>query len=251
MGKSPLSVQSFCFRNFKDNKKTAELVKEIGLAGIEICKIHCDFADESQHQPCLDTYAAENVRIVSIGVNALTTREANTPIFEFAKKAGLKVMSVNFPLDQQIDETLKTADAMAEEYGIKLGIHNHGGYHWLGNKDALAWVFGKTSPRVGLCLDTAWALDAKFDPMQAIEMFSDRMYTLHLKDFIFNKNRTQEDVVVGTGNIDLPAMEKLLLDVGFTGEAVIEYEGDPAGPVPALKECVVKIKAELSKVLED
>ncbi len=251
MGKSPLSVQSYCFRNFKDNAETARMVREIGLKGIEVCVVHCDFNDESAHQPCLDAYAAAGVRIVSTGVNGLSTREANKPFFEFAKKAGTKVMSVNFNLDENIDETLKTADAMAEEYDLKLGIHNHGGYHWLGNKDALAWVFGKTSPRIGLCLDTAWSLDARMPPLEMITQFANRLYTLHLKDFIFHRDRKQEDVVVGTGNIDLPAMQKVLLDCGFSGESVIEYEGDVDDPVPALKECVTKIKNELKDVLED
>ena len=32
-----LGVQSYCFRNFKDNKKVAEMVKELGLDKIELC----------------------------------------------------------------------------------------------------------------------------------------------------------------------------------------------------------------------
>ena len=250
MGKSPLSVQSFCFRNFRDNQEAAGMVKKIGLSAIEICNIHCNFDDESARKSCIDTYADAGVRIASIGVNGLSTREANLPVFEFAKKAGLEMMSVNFTLDQEIEESLKTADAMAEEFGITLGIHNHGGYHWLGNKESLSWVFGKTSARVGLCLDTAWALDAKMDPIEAIRTFGDRLHMVHLKDFVFNPDRTQEDVVVGSGNIDLAQTEKALLDVGFEGESIIEYEGDPADPVPALTECVIKTRAELSGVLE-
>ena len=227
------------------------MVKKIGLSAIEICNIHCDFGDESEHASCIDTYAGAGVRIVSIGVNGLSTREANRPVFEFAKRAGLKVVSVNFTLDQEIEASVKTADAMAEEYGIALGIHNHGGYHWLGNKDSLSWVFEKTSSRVGLCLDTAWALDAKMDPVDAIRIFGDRLHMVHLKDFLFNPDRSQEDVVVGSGNIDLAETQKALLDVGFEGESIIEYEGDPADPVPALTECVAKTRAELSDILQE
>jgi inosose dehydratase len=251
MGKSPLSVQSFCFRDFKDNHETAGLVKEIGLSAIEICGIHCDFGDQSGHQSCIDTYSRAGVRIASIGVNGLSSREANKPFFEFAKKAGLKVMSVNFSLDDRIEDSLKTADAMAEEYGIDLGIHNHGGHHWLGNNDSLAWVFSKTSRRVGLCLDTAWALDARMDPIKTIRTFGDRLHVVHLKDFVFNRDRTQEDVIVGTGNIDLGETRQALKEVGFEGEAIIEYEGDRANPVPSLRECVIKIRSELSEILTE
>ena len=36
-------VQSFCFRNTKDNVEVAKLVKEIGLDAIELCRLHVDF----------------------------------------------------------------------------------------------------------------------------------------------------------------------------------------------------------------
>ncbi|MBT3273477.1 MAG: sugar phosphate isomerase/epimerase [Spirochaetales bacterium] len=248
MTKSTLSVQSFCFRNFKDNNDTAKKVDQIGLKGIEICGIHCDFNNIQDHRTCLDTYGDNGIRVISIGVNNLSSREANTPIFEFAKTADLKAMSVSFNLDQDIEESLKTADEMAEEYGVNLGIHNHGGTHWLGNKDALNWVYGKTSSRIGLSLDTAWALAAKADPIDFINSFSDRLYILHLKDFIFERDGSPEDVVVGTGNINLAEMQNALLNCGFQGEAVIEYEGDPADPVPALTECVAKIKTEMNEI---
>ena len=40
----------------------------------------------------------------------------------------------------------------------------------------VAQVFASTSPRIGLCLDTAWALDAHEDPVAMAGKFADRLY---------------------------------------------------------------------------
>ena len=103
-------------------------------------------------------------------------------------------------------------------------------------------VFDNTSDRIGLCLDTAWALDAGEDPVAMAEKFGDRLYGVHFKDFTFDTARKHKDVVVGTGNLDLAGLYEVLKKIDFTGYAVLEYEGDVDNPVPALSECVEVIK---------
>ena len=153
-------------------------------------------------------------------------------------------MSVSFG----IEDALKKAtlgETLAQEFDIKLGIHNHGGRHWLGNAEALRWIFANTGSRMGLCLDTAWALDAGEDVTKLITTFKDRLHLLHLKDFTFDPARKHKDVVVGSGNINLESLKATLEQVGFQGLAIIEYEGDPANPVPALKNCVKAITSKI------
>jgi sugar phosphate isomerase/epimerase len=115
-----------------------------------------------------------------------------------------------------------------------VGIHNHGGPHWLGCARTLQWVFDQTSERIGLCLDTAWALDSREDPVAMAERFGSRLHGVHIKDFVFDRARQPEDVIVGTGNLDLPGLLKTMDAVGFSGAVVLEYEGDVENPVPAL-----------------
>lgn len=233
-----LGVQSYCFRHFKDNATVARMVREIGLANIELCGVHADFNDASTYDSVIETYAKAGVKIVAIGVQYFQGDEAKErPCFEFAKRAGAKEMSVSFGINA-IPDAFRVAEKLANEYDIRLGIHNHGGWHWLGNAETLAWVFGQTGKQIGLCLDTAWALDSGLSPVKLIEQFGDRLYGLHLKDFIFDRARKQEDVVVGTGNLDLPAIYAALDKVGFNGYGVLEYEGDVEDPVPALTDCV-------------
>ena len=138
------------------------------------------------------------------------------------------------------------AQDLADRYDIKLAIHNHGGRHWLGSSEALRHVFAETGPRIGLCLDTAWALDAHEDPLGMATEFGTRLYGLHIKDFVFDRAGKPEDVVVGSGNLDLAELRRVLQAVDFVGYAVLEYEGDVDNPVPALTECVKAVRREMA-----
>lgn len=236
--KEELGVQSFCFRSYKHNEEVAECVKKIGLTKLELCAVHVDFSDVNNHQQVVDTYTQAGVDIISTGVNTLgSKREEVEPFFKFNKVAGADHMSVNFKTEN-FQESLKLAQELAEEYDMKLGIHNHGGHHWLGSREILRHVFDKTGDRIGLSLDTAWALDAGEDPLAMAREFADRLYCLHFKDFIFDKAGKPEDVVVGEGNLDLEGLYQLLEEINFDGIYVLEYEGEVDNPVPSLDKCV-------------
>jgi sugar phosphate isomerase/epimerase len=215
-----LAVQSFCFRNFKDNKVVAEKVKQLGLSKIELCGVHADFDNEDEFEGIINTYQDAGIEIVSIGVESLANNpEKEKSRFEFLKKAGAKYMSVDFN-PNTVPESIKTAENLAEEYDIKLSIHNHGGRHWLGNSQILETIFNKTGDSIGLCLDTAWALDAGEDPLAMAKKFQDRLYGIHFKDFNFDQARNHEDVVVGTGNLDLTSFFNFPLTF-FHSEALL------------------------------
>ena len=240
-----VSVQSFCFRGTKDNPAVAGMVKACGLSAIELCGVHADFQKPESFVGVVRTYGDAGVSVVSAGVNGIAGNDAkDRPLFEFLKAAGARCMSVDFALDD-LPARLRVAEKLAEEYDVRLGIHNHGGRHWLGSCQALRWVFSQCGSRIGLCLDTAWALDAGEDPVKMIEEFGPRLHLLHLKDFVFDKARKPEDVVVGTGNLALPKVVSALRKIGFKGEMVLEYEGDVTNPVPALTKCVQAIKRDL------
>lgn len=239
-----LAIQSYCFRKVETNAEVAQKVCELGLSKIEVCAVHADFTDESTFDEVIGTYRDAGVEIVSIGVQGFKNdKENEEKFFKFAQKAGARVISANFSPDT-VPDCLRTAEALADQYDINLGIHNHGGRHWLGPAQALKMIFNQTSPRVGLMLDTAWALDSREDPLKMVESFSDRLYGLHIKDFVFDPAGKPEDVVVGTGNLKLPELFSALDNMNFSGPAILEYEGDPENPMPALLECVEMIKKE-------
>jgi len=240
-----IGLQSFCLRGFEDNATVADKVKECGLSTIEVCGRHADFSVPAAFKNVIDIYNNRGVRIVSVGVNTLTGEGAHDrAVFECARLAGLRVMSVSFKIDT-FDAALRSAAALSEEFQIRLGIHNHGGRHWLGSSEALRWALAKGGSRFGLCLDTAWALQSHEDPLEMTKEFRDRLFLVHIKDFVFDRSGKEEDVIVGTGNLALGRLDQLLAEIGFEGPAILEYEGDVANPLPALKECVARIEAEM------
>jgi len=238
-----LGVQSYCFRGFRKNEEVIELVKRCGLDRVELCGVHADFTKEETFGEVVDLYKKGGVRIVSIGVQGLRgNRAVEEKYFKFLKAAGARHMSVDFS-PQTLPRCFRVAEKLADKYDVKLAIHNHGGRHWLGCAAMLDYVFSRTSERIGLCLDTAWALDSGEDPVALVDRFGPRLYGLHLKDFTFDSARRFKDAVVGKGNLDLANLSKRLKAVKFSGFEVLEYEGDVSNPLSALKKCVKAVRA--------
>jgi len=238
----PIAIQSWCYRAFKTLPDFFKQLKAAGVNATELCGVHANFNDVAGFKAIIDAHKQADVKIVAIGVQGLTGDiTKDRPQFEFCKQAGVKTMSISFGPEAMFDG-LRNIEKLADEYDLNLGIHNHGGYDWLGNGTILKYVFGKTSKRIGLHMDTAWAIDAKQNPNDWVEQFGDRLVGLHIKDFTYTPNREPHDVVIGTGNLDLPKLMGQLKSRNFSGPIVIEYEGDENNPVPALKECVERLK---------
>lgn len=240
----PIAIQSWCYKDFKALPDFFAKLKDTGVTATEVCGVHADFGDASTWPGTIEAFKNAGVKIVAIGVETLTGDTAKDKSkFEFCKVAGVPNMSITFgpELFDNDFKGLKAIDAMAAEYGTKIGIHNHGGYDWLGSDRILDYVFKKTK-NVGLHMDTAWAIDAKQDPSKWIEKFGNRLTGVHVKDFLYSDKREPSDVVIGTGILDLGKVMGQLKAINFAGPIVIEYEGDFANPVSVLKDCVAKLK---------
>jgi sugar phosphate isomerase/epimerase len=241
----PIAIQSWCFRHFKAVPDFIAQLKATGVNSTELCGLHANFSDPSTYTDSKKTYEQAGVKIVAIGVETMSGDPSKDKTrFEFCKALGIPNMSIHLSPDLMDSnfQGLKNVDALAEQYGIKIGIHNHGGYDWLGNDRILRYIFDRTK-HVGLHMDTAWAIDAKQDPCKWIELFKNRLTGVHVKDFLYSEKREPRDVIIGTGILDLPKLIDSLKAINFAGPIVIEYELDEQNPVPALKECVAKLKA--------
>lgn len=239
-------VQSYCFRNFRDNAAVASMAKEIGVDKVEICAVHVDFDKPDTFDDVIHAYRDHGVQLVSCGVETYTGDEGKTRRrFEFAKQAGFQHVSAHFNVDTFTKAVPFTAKLL-EEYDLKLGIHCHGGYMFGGNVPELKHLLDLGGDRIGVCIDTAWCMQIgpnNGNPVKWVrDHFPGRVYGTHYKDFTFDRNAQWHDVVVGTGNLDLPAYVRALEETGFDGFAVLEYEADPENPVPALKECVRQMR---------
>jgi sugar phosphate isomerase/epimerase len=237
----PLGLQSYCLRDFKTPDAVIAGLEQCGVTAVELCGAHANFDDAADAARVCEAFNKAGIAILSIGVQYLSGDvDKERAYFEILRKAGAHYMSVTFPPGIAAAQ-LRAIEGLAEEYDVQLGIHNHGGYNWLGSSEILRYMFSITSPRIGLTLDTAWAMDAGEDPLKMVKEFGQRLYGLHLKDFVFDRARHPQDVEVGDGNLNLPALATALQAVNFTGFTVIEYEVDPQNPIPALQGCVRNI----------
>ncbi len=237
---SRLGVKSFSFRHIKANADVAAAVKQCGVNAIDLSACHVDYDDPAQQEQAIDAYREAGVTLSGIGVVTLKNDEAfNRRFFEFARKAGCTLVSCGFDPDDH-EDTLRIAQTLCDRHSMRIAIHNHGGKHWLGNSTILEHLFRRTGPNVGLCLDTAWCIQAGESPLKWVERFGDRLFGLHLKDFRFDPDGRYHDTVVGAGALDLPGFLAGLRGVPALESAVVEYEGDDA--VNTTARCVEAIR---------
>lgn len=238
-------VQSYCFRQCKDNAVLAGKVRAIGLDKLEICGVHADFSQPEAFRDIVAVYRAAGVSIVSLGVQTFEGNDAERKWFECAAAAGARHISAHFRVDS-FARAIPKVRAWSREFGVRVGIHCHGGYMFGGQPDVLRYLIDLGTPEIGLCIDTAWAMQIgpmRGQPVEWVRQFAGQITGIHYKDFVFSANGQWKDVVVGTGNLDLPAFVQALDESGFDGVAVIEYEGDADNPEPALKRCVESMRA--------
>ena len=233
-------VQSYCFRHFKDNKDVAAKVREIGVDKIEVCGVHADFSKPAEWADIVKIYQDAGVQVISLGVQTFTGNDAEKAWFECAALAGAKHISAHFRIDTHAAAIIKVRK-WCREFGIRVGIHPHGGYMFGGQPDVIEYLLGLGAPEIGICMDTAWVMQIgpqRGNPVQWVKDFGSSVYGLHYKDFTFGSNGAWEDTIVGQGNLDLPALVSALQEAKFDGMAVLEYEADVENPVPALRRCV-------------
>ena len=238
-----LGIQSYCFRKFTTIDDLADALEQAGLDYVEIWPKHLPWStDPADVDAALATFRAKGIAMnaygnVRFGYDEATARAA----LSFAQRAGIKALTIDLA-----PEEFAMAERLSDEYGVLLALHNHGRKHRWGREDQIDGAFARTSPRIGLCLDTAWWLDAGGDPVAAVHKYGSRLYGVHLKDFVFDADGKPEDVIIGTGGLDLPRFVQRLQDVGFDGYLSIEYEGDVDNPRPAVVECVRVIRQAIA-----
>lgn len=236
-----LGIQSWCFRGCKTPEAIIAALRACQVDHLEICGVHVDI--QGDYQPVLRAYRNAGIRLSGYGVQHMPKDETLCrAAFEFAVDAGIPVISAHVEL-----EAIDLIEGLCVEYGCRVAHHNHGRKHPLGSVAMLDELFRRSSTNIGLCLDTAWMLDSGEDPVAVARKYAARLYGMHLKDFVFDRAGKPSDVIVGTGNLDLTAMAKLLREIDYQGYLTVEYEGDENHPVPALQRCVADVRQALGQ----
>jgi len=237
-----LAIQTYTFRGIADDADVIAATKACGVNKLEMCDCHVAPAEDVDWRPAYQLYQSAGIGFAAHGVIGIGADEdIARKTFEYAREIGVTDISADFE-----EGGIEVAEKLCAEYGIRIGIHNHGREHRLGSVQQLDDLFGRTSPNIGLWLDTGWMLDSREDPAEVADHFRERLYGLHIKDFVFGDDGKPEDVIAGTGDLDLSSVLGYLVEIDFQGAVAIEYEGDVDNPVPAVTQSVNNIKSTLT-----
>ncbi len=228
-------AQSYSFRKF-DTAGAVACLKQLGADTMEFCAVHFPpDAGDAGFAGIKRLLEEQQVQVPCYGVEEFTAdAAANRKKFEFARALGAQVLTAD-PAPDAFD----SLDALVEEFQIRIAIHNHGpGARYDKVEDTLKAVRGR-HPFIGACVDTGHHLRSNEPPHEVITRLGDRLLSLHLKDWIIGG----EEQILGEGDLDLTAVARALLEIGFTGPVVMEYEESPDNPVPDMKKGLANWRA--------
>ena len=126
---------------------------------------------------------------------------------------------------------------MFRDKGITLNYHTHGEPI----EDIRLVIDNVPADLVGLGPDLDWLRVGGVDPVEFIREYPDRLIMLHIRDYHIGGDRTE---ALGEGDADYKNLAKVLDEVGFQGEFVVEL-AIPSGKKPT------RPVAELLKVSRD
>lgn len=123
---------------------------------------------------------------------------------------------------------------MLETYGVKFGVHPHVG-SLVETREEIARVMDGTDPRYFfLAPDTGHLIAGGSDPVEVFQVYRDRIVHAHLKDYARPSvpGGRGAFLPLGQGQVDFPALIRILTAAGFDGWLDVELDGgrgiDPA-----------------------
>ncbi len=229
-----LGLQSYSLRNFSLDDALAR-TRDLGLKWWEAYPAHMPLTDDAgkiaSYRQSLDTH---EVRLISYGVLDFTSDEADARSkFQFAKAMGIQTLTAAPTTD-----SLPLLDKLTQEYGVNIGIHNHGpdDKQW-GDWQAILAATQNLNVRVGACCDTGHYLRADKNPITAAVQFGKRLHSIHLKSVGVGPNGAKQFVPVGTtgGLLDAVQLLRFMKEHTYRGILAIEEEEQPDNPMPLIR----------------
>ncbi len=245
-GPFKMGLQSYSLRGYsKDGKRDVDralkVTRNLGLHYWESYRDHFPVTDDAARIAGYRALAQSfGVTVTGFGVNPFgKDHEANRKLFEFGKRMGLNYLSAD-PTPDSFD----SLDKLVEEYGIAVGIHNHGPGHRYDKIDKIADAIKNHHEKIGCCIDTGHFLRSREDPVRAAEVFGKRIYGVHLKDV---KDATTF-TVLGAGDLRTVDLLKTLAKANYSYCLALEYEEHPEDPEADLQACLKTVREAVAKI---
>jgi sugar phosphate isomerase/epimerase len=241
-------IVSYTYRDrfAKDLPGTLDAVKELGITDIEFSNLFGKTAAEIR--TLLD---ARGIKCSSFGVSFDDVTKKTDEVAANAKTLGAKFVRIAWLPDRQ-PFTLELAEKTAaefnavgkllrEKHGLTFCYHNHG-YEFVKHGDGTLFdvLMEKTNPQdVSYELDILWAQFPGVKPAELLEKHGDRFKLMHLKDLkkgvtgdFSGKTPVENDVALGSGQIDLPAVLKAAKKAGVLHYYIEDESPNTATQVP-------------------
>ncbi|MBC8184905.1 DUF1080 domain-containing protein [candidate division KSB1 bacterium] len=181
------------------------------------------------------------LEIVSYGVVGFENVEENMkPVFEFAKKLGIKTI-VTEP--KYNDYSL--IEKMVKKSNIQIAIHNHPKPSKYALPETVKRRIKNLDKRIGVCADTGHWLRSEECPIAALKLLNGRILDVHLKDLDQFGVREAQDVPFGLGKANIHDILAELTLQNFSGYLAVEHENknEIDNPSPSIKKGIEYIKS--------
>jgi sugar phosphate isomerase/epimerase len=245
-GPFKMGLQSYSLRGIgpegKPDLETAlAATKELGLHYWESYPAHIPTVTDAEQIAGYKKECAEaGVTVLGYGVVSFKNdRDAGRKVFDFAKQMGIEYISAD-PSPDSFD----TLDKLVEEYGVNVGIHNHGPKHRWEKIDTIAAAIKDHSPKIGCCVDTGHFLRSREDPVRAVEVFGPRVYGVHLKDVKDARTFT----ILGKGDLRIVDLLKALARLNYRYGLNLEYEENPKNPLDDIRACLKATREAVARI---
>lgn len=221
---------SYTYRNefAKDMPGTLDKIKALGITDMEFSNLFGKTAAELRQ--LLD---ARGMVCTSFGVSYDDLMKKTDEVAANAKALGAQYVRVAwithtppFTLEmakKTAAEFNRVGKELREKHGLTFCYHNHG-YEFAPQGDGTLFdvLMAETNPEdVSYELDILWAYHPGADPAKLLEKYGSRFKLMHLKDLkkgvkgdLSGKTDTENDVALGTGQLDIPTILKAAKKAG-------------------------------------
>jgi len=242
-------VVSYTYRKYfeKDVPSTLDMIKANGFTDIEFSNLFGKTAPELR--ALIDE---RGLKCSSFGVSyddfinktALVAQNAKALGADYVRVAGIPHKGVFTPEEAQqaIDDFNRTGKLLREQYGLSFVYHNHG-FEFEPYKTGTLFnlLVEQTNPKyVSFELDILWAFFPGQDPAKLLDKYPGRFKLMHLKDLkkgikgnLSGGTSGDNDVALGTGQMDLPTILKAAKQAGIQHYYIEDESNNVIEQVPA------------------
>lgn len=239
---------SYTFRTSlsKDAAATLDTIKALGITDMEFSSLFGKTAAELRK--LLDE---RSIKCSSFGVGYADALNKTQEVGNNAKTLGANFVRVAWvphkaPFTLEMAEKTvadfnKIGKQLKEEFGLTFCYHNHGyEFEKHGDGTLMDYIIQNTDPKyVSFELDMLWTFFPGQDPAALISKYPDRFKLMHMKDLkkgvtgnMSGNTPVENDVALGTGQIDIPAVLKAARKAGLKHYYIEDESPSYAKQVP-------------------